>query len=625
MIRVKICGITNPEDALASAGAGADLLGLVFYPPSPRYVEPVRAGEIIDVVRHAFPTVGFVGVFVDETVGSVQQTVSDCGLDYVQLHGSEPPEMIDTLTDRGTKVIKAFRVRDRASLSGIERYRATAYLLDAHVPEQMGGTGRSFDWTLAAEAKEHGPILLAGGLTPENVHQAICAVHPWGVDVSTGVEKAPGRKDHGKLQRFVSAAKSLPTKRNQKPQEKAAEREVTQQLPDDRGYFGAFGGKFVPETLMPALEELERAYHEARANSAFQNELESLLRQYAGRPTPLYLAQRLTAHCGGARMYLKREDLAHTGAHKINNTLGQALLARRMGKHRLVAETGAGQHGVATATAAALLGMECIVYMGTQDVARQAPNVKRMRLLGAEVRQVNSGSRTLKDAINEAIRDWVTNVQSTYYLLGSVLGPHPYPMIVRDFQTVIGEEVREQILAAEGRLPDCLVACVGGGSNAIGIFYPFLGDAVAMVGVEAGGRGIETGEHAARFSNPDTGRIGVLHGTRSYVLQDNDGQILTTHSVSAGLDYPAVGPEHSHLRDSARVEYTTASDEEALAAFDLLCRMEGIIPALESAHALAEAVKRASKMSSDHIIIVNLSGRGDKDLDIVTEIRKAAQ
>lgn len=615
MIRVKICGITNPEDALAAAGAGADLLGFVFHPPSPRCVEPVRAGEVIDVVRHAFPTVGFVGVFVDETLGNVQQTVSHCGLDYVQLHGSEPPEMIDALMDRGTKVIKAFRVRDRASLSGIERYRATVYLLDAFVPEQMGGTGRSFDWTLAAEAKEYGPILLAGGLTPENVHRAICAVHPWGVDVSTGIETTPGRKDHARLRHFIAAAEGLAPAKKQTPQ----------RGPDARGYFGAFGGKFVPETLMPALEELERAYHEARSNSAFQNELESLLRQYAGRPTPLYLAKRLTAHCGGARMYLKREDLAHTGAHKINNTLGQALLAQRMGKHRLVAETGAGQHGVATATAAALLDMECIVYMGTQDMARQAPNVERMRLLGADVRRVNTGSRTLKDAINEAIRDWVTNVRSTYYLLGSVLGPHPYPMIVRDFQTVIGEEVREQILAAEGRLPDCLVACVGGGSNAIGIFYPFLGDAVAMVGVEAGGRGIETGEHAARFSDPDTGRIGVLHGTRSYVLQDNDGQILTTHSVSAGLDYPAVGPELSHLRDSARVEYTTASDEEALDAFDLLCRMEGIIPALESAHALAEAVKRASKMSSDHIIIVNLSGRGDKDLDTVTEIRKAAQ
>ena len=618
MIRVKICGITNPGDALAAAGAGADLLGFVFYPASPRCVEPARAGEIVDVVRRVFPAVGFVGVFVDQVLERVQETVSHCGLDYAQLHGGEPPGMVDALTDRGTKVIKAFRVRDRGSLAEIERYPATVYLLDAYVPEQMGGTGRRFDWTLAAEAMGYGPVLLAGGLTPENVAEAIRTVNPWGVDVSTGVEATPGQKDRDRLRRFVAAAKGLASADHRTPQTSP------KRSPDARGYFGAFGGKFVPETLMPALDDLERAYREARSDSAFKDELESLLRQYIGRPTPLYLARRLTEHCKGARLYLKREDLAHTGAHKINNTIGQALLARRMGKRRLVAETGAGQHGVAAATAAALLGMECVVYMGTQDMARQAPNVERMRLLGAQVRPVDSGSRTLKDAINEAIRDWVTNVRTTYYLLGSVLGPHPYPTIVRDFQTVIGEEARTQILAAEGRLPDCLVACVGGGSNAIGLFYPFLDDAVTMVGVEAGGRGIETGQHAARFSDPDTGRIGVLHGTRSYVLQDSDGQILATHSVSAGLDYPAVGPEHSYLRDSDRVKYTTASDEQALEAFDLLSRTEGIIPALESAHALAEATRRASVMSSEQILIVNLSGRGDKDLDTVIKIREAA-
>ncbi len=622
MIRVKICGITRPEDGLAAAGAGADLLGFVFYPSSPRYVEPARAAEIIDIVRHATPTVQFVGVFVNEGQDTVQQAVSRCGLDYAQLHGTETPELTAALMDRGIKVIKAFRIRDRTTLAEIERYRATAYLLDGYAPDRPGGTGKTFDWSLALEAQKHGPILLAGGLTPENVSQAVHAVRPWGVDVSTGVEAAPGRKDHDKLRRFIAAAKGLP---GQKPQQKPAKQEATQRLPDARGYFGPFGGKFVPETLMPALEELEHAYNEARSNEGFQNELEDLLREYAGRPTPLYLARRLTNHCGGSKIYLKREDLAHTGAHKINNTLGQALLARRMGKHRLVAETGAGQHGVATATIAALLGMECVVYMGTQDMARQAPNVERMRLLGAEVRPVDSGSRTLKDAINEAIRDWVTNVRTTYYLLGSVLGPHPYPMIVRDFQTVIGRETKEQILAAEGRFPDCLIACVGGGSNAIGIFYPFLDDAVAMVGVEAGGRGIETGEHAARFSDPEKGRIGVLHGTRSYVLQDDGGQILPTHSVSAGLDYPAVGPEHSYLKGLGRVEYTTASDEEAISAFELLCQMEGIIPALESAHAVAEATKRASKMTSEQIIIVNLSGRGDKDLDTVIKAKKAGR
>ena len=392
-------------------------------------------------------------------------------------------------------------------------------------------------------------------------------------------------------------------------------------VPDEGGHFGPYGGKFVPDTLMSALDELETAYREAQADATFHEELEGLFRDYAGRPTPLYLAQQLTAHCGGARIYLKREDLAHTGAHKINNTLGQGLLAQRMGKHRLIAETGAGQHGVATATVAALLGMECVIYMGTEDIRRQAPNVDRMRLLGAEVRPVDAGSRTLKDAINEAIRDWVTNVRDTHYLLGSVLGPHPYPLIVRDFQAVIGREARQQILEAEGRLPDLLIACVGGGSNAMGLFHAFRDDAasfkVQFIGVEAGGLGIVTGKHAARFADPRLGRIGVLHGTKSYVLQDDDGQILTTHSISAGLDYPAVGPEHSWLRDQGRASYTYATDQEALEAFRLLCRLEGIIPALESAHAVAEAIKRAPEMDTDQVIIVNLSGRGDKDLENV--------
>ncbi len=395
-------------------------------------------------------------------------------------------------------------------------------------------------------------------------------------------------------------------------------------LPDERGYFGPYGGKFVPETLIPALAELEDAYRSAMADPEFQREYARLLRDYVGRPTPLTLAARLTDHWGGARIYLKREDLAHTGAHKINNTIGQGLLARRMGKHRLVAETGAGQHGVATATAAALLGMECVIYMGTEDMRRQSPNVKRMELLGAEVRPVDAGSRTLKDAINEAIRDWVTNVRTTHYLLGSVLGPHPYPMIVRDFQSVIGREARTQIMDAEGRLPDSLIACVGGGSNAIGLFHAFLDDPVEMIGVEAGGKGISTGKHAARFA-PAGGRPGVLHGTRSYLLQDADGQVAPTYSVSAGLDYPSVGPEHSFLHDIGRVEYTAVTDAEALAAFKLLTRLEGIIPALESSHAVAEAAKRAPRMRSDQVIIVNLSGRGDKDLDTVIGIMEAGR
>lgn len=392
-------------------------------------------------------------------------------------------------------------------------------------------------------------------------------------------------------------------------------------VPDSRGYFGPYGGKYVPETLIPALDELEQAYQRIQDEPRFWLELDGLLRDYVGRPTPLYHASRLSAYCDGARIYLKREDLTHTGAHKINNTLGQGLLARWMGKGRLVAETGAGQHGVATAATAALLEMECVVYMGTEDMRRQAPNVDRMRLLGADVRGVDAGSRTLKDAINQAIRDWVTNVHATHYLLGSVLGPHPYPMIVRDFQSIIGREAREQILTVEGRIPDCLIACVGGGSNAIGLFHAFLNDPVAMVGVEAGGCGIETHKHAARFADPQAGRIGVLHGTRSFVLQDRDGQILETHSISAGLDYPSVGPEHSYLRDRDRVSYTYATDKEALEAFNLLCRLEGIIPALESAHAVAEAIKRAPEMQPNELVIINLSGRGDKDLDNVIQTK----
>jgi tryptophan synthase beta chain len=389
-------------------------------------------------------------------------------------------------------------------------------------------------------------------------------------------------------------------------------------VPDARGYYGDFGGRFVPETLIPALDELVIAYKEAMADPEFQGKLAHLHATYTGRPTPVTYAARLSEQLGGAQIYIKREDLAHTGAHKINNALGQALLAQRMGKKRVVAETGAGQHGVASATAAALLGLECIVYMGSVDMARQQPNVFRMKLLGAQVIPVESGSKTLKDAINEAIRDWVTNVRTTFYLLGSALGPHPYPMMVRDFQSVIGTEARRQIVELAGRLPDVCIACVGGGSNAIGLFHAFRDDEnIELIGVEAGGRGIDSGEHAARFADPSIGRPGVLHGTKSFVMQDEDGQIMNTHSISAGLDYPSVGPEHAYFRATERAFYTAATDEEALEALQLLSRTEGIIPALESAHAVAEVVKRAPTLPKDAIILVNLSGRGDKDLDTV--------
>jgi len=401
-------------------------------------------------------------------------------------------------------------------------------------------------------------------------------------------------------------------------QTKARSNHMSYNSPDEHGHFGPYGGIFVGETLMPALEQLSAKYAELKQDPAFWAEIDYDLAHYVGRPSPLYFAQRLTSKAGGAQIWLKREDLNHTGAHKVNNTIGQALLARAMGKTRIIAETGAGQHGVATATIAARMGLECHVYMGTEDIKRQAANVFRMKMLGANVVGVSSGSCTLKDALNEALRDWATNVDNTYYIIGTVAGPHPYPMLVRDFQSIIGREVKEQSMKQIGRMPDSLVACVGGGSNAIGLFYPFIEDtAVRLIGVEAGGLGIATGKHAAPLT---AGRPGVLHGNRTYLMNDEDGQIIETHSVSAGLDYPGVGPEHSWLKDLGRAEYTTVTDDEALAAFRTLTRSEGIIPALESSHAVAYALKLAPTLPSDHIMVVNLSGRGDKDLHTVAGI-----
>lgn len=388
-------------------------------------------------------------------------------------------------------------------------------------------------------------------------------------------------------------------------------------FPDDRGHFGIFGGRYVSETLIPALTELEKAYGEARHDQSFLSEVEYYLKQYAGRPTPLFFAERMTKKLGGPRIYLKREDLCHTGAHKINNTIGQALLADRMGKKRIIAETGAGQHGVATATVAALLGKECEIYMGEEDTRRQSINVFRMKLLGANVKPVSSGTKTLKDAMNEAMRDWITNIGDTFYIIGSVAGPHPYPMMVRDFQAVIGEETRRQIIDAEGREPDMLVACVGGGSNAMGLFYPFMGNEdVRKVGVEAAGEGIDTGRHAATIC---AGSVGVLHGSKTYLLQDDEGQVQGTHSISAGLDYPGVGPEHSYFNDAGGVDYTSVSDKDALEAFTFLTRTEGIMPALETSHAVSYVMKEASKLSPDSVVVICLSGRGDKDIHTVSD------
>ena len=389
-------------------------------------------------------------------------------------------------------------------------------------------------------------------------------------------------------------------------------------IPDSKGHFGIYGGRFVPETLMPALIELEKAYRNFNKDKDFIEELRSLQKDYIGRPTPLYFARNLTDHLGGAKIYFKREDLCHTGAHKINNALAQSLLAKKMGKTRIIAETGAGQHGVATATGAAYTGLECEIYMGTEDMKRQALNVFRMRLLGAKVTEVPVGSKTLKDAINEALRDWTTNVHNTHYVLGTVFGPHPYPLMVRNFQSVIGNEARRQILKAEGKLPDCLIACVGGGSNSIGLFHAFMNDNIRMIGVEAGGHGIESGEHAARFAG---GSLGVFQGCKSFLLQNDDGNVLGTHSISAGLDYASVGPEHCYLRDIKKIEYTFATDEKALKAFELFSKIEGIIPALESAHAIAEGIKIAPTMEKEAVIIINLSGRGDKDVQEVARIK----
>lgn len=572
--RVKVCGVTRAEDAAAAVAAGADYIGFNFHPGSPRYIEPECAAAI---ARGLPNTVATAGVFVDAPRRAVRRIATEVGLDVLQFHGCESAAFC-----RGWEwpVIKAFRVGE--SLPETDGYRVFARLYDGGDGARFGGTGRSFDHRLLAGVP--GKVFLAGGLGPDTVTDL--PVDPFAVDACSGLETAPGIKDTIAVEQFARAAK-------------------------DRTRFGRFGGRFVPETLMAALDELEAAWGHALADPSFKAELARLLADYAGRPTPLYLARNFSAAAGG-KVYLKREDLLHGGAHKTNNVLGQMLLARRMGKTRVVAETGAGQHGVAVAMAGALFRLSVEVYMGVEDMARQRVNVERMRLCGATVQPVETapGCGTLKDAVSEALRDWTTNVRTTYYLLGSVAGPYPYPAVVRDFQKVIGREAREQILAVEGRLPDAVVACVGGGSNAIGIFDAFLGDAgVRLVGVEAGGDGVR---HGASLGG---GREGIFQGARTMVLQDADGQIEEAHSVSAGLDYPGVGPQHAHLHRTGRADYVTATDAEAVAAFRLLARVEGIIPALESAHALAHVLKM--NLGSGDLVVLNLSGRGDKDLATV--------
>ncbi len=587
MSLVKVCGITCVEDARVALEAGADAIGLVLVAGTPRFVHREQACQIsAEVAGRAVR----VGVFQDAALEEVHAAVREIGLDVVQLHGDEDPDYVAALPYPVMKAIPA----DADLHAAAARYPDVDLLLDH---PSGGGSGRAWDFARARDLVASGRrVWLAGGLDPGSVAAAVRAAVPHGVDASSCLESEPGRKDPARVRAFVRAAHGALPDRTR---------------PDRDGYYGRYGGRFVPETLVPAVSELTSAYEAVREDPAFWEELREERREYVGRPTPLYHAARLSEALG-FRVYLKREDLAHTGAHKINNAIGQALIAHRMGKKRIIAETGAGQHGVATATACARYGLDCEVYMGAEDVRRQSLNVFRMELLGAQVHAVESGSRTLKDAMNEALRDWATHVRTTYYLIGSTAGPHPYPMLVRDLQSVIGQEAREQVLAAEGRLPDVLVACVGGGSNALGLFSPFHDDAgVRMLGVEAAGEGIEAGRHGAPLN---AGTPGALHGSLSYVLQDDCGQIFEAHSISAGLDYPGVGPEHSLFKDTGRASYAAVTDAEALDAFVWLSRLEGIIPAFESAHAIAELRRHRGEWGPDTLVVVNLSGRGDKDV-----------
>ncbi len=608
MTAVKMCGLTRREDVNAAVEAGVSAVGFVLYPRSPRAVTPEHVAAISrDVPAHVLK----VGVFVDASKVEVAKAVATAGLTAIQLHGQEDAR---EYLDLGVVVIKASAPQTEQDLAELLALPVTVQVLvDAHDPVSHGGTGKTANWTMAKEVAAVRPVWLAGGLNARNVAEAIEAVHPFGIDVSSGVESTPGIKDHASLRALMNSSPHLFISSSPHLQISASPR-FGHRDPDVRGYFGEFGGRFIPETLVAPVEELTAAYFEARQDPIFVAELRHLLDTFVGRPTPLYEARHLAGE-SGVRVFLKREDLAHTGAHKINNAIGQVLLAKRMGKTRVVAETGAGQHGVATATACALLGLECVVYMGADDIVRQALNVFRMRILGATVTSVDGGSRTLKDAINEAMRDWVANVATTAYVLGSVLGPHPYPLMVREFQSVIGAEARAQLLRVAGRLPDAVIACVGGGSNSMGIFDAFVEDSsVRLIGVEAGGRGIREGEHAARFAG---GIAGVLHGTRSLLLQDDAGNILGTHSVSAGLDYPSVGPEHAHLASIGRTEYAWVDDAAALKGFTWLAEQEGLLPALESAHAAAWLQQHLTDFPSGSIVVLNLSGRGDKDVDTV--------
>ena len=594
MTKIKLCGLSRPEDIECANSLMPDFIGFVFYKKSKRFVDREKAKELKKLLDKDIKAVG---VFVDEDIDFVVSLLRDEIIDIAQLHGNEDEKYIkDLKTLSGKPVIKAVRVESAADIKTANDSPADFVLLDSG----MGG-GKVFDWNLLKEVKRD--YFLAGGLTLENAEEAVQTLKPFAVDVSSGIE-TDGYKDPDKMKQFVAAVR---------------EKGNTMNNTENPARFGIHGGQYIPETLMNAVIELEKAYNHYKNDPEFNRELTELLNEYAGRPSRLYYAEKMTKDLGGAKIYLKREDLNHTGAHKINNVLGQALLAKKMGKTRLIAETGAGQHGVATATAAALMGMECVVFMGEEDTKRQALNVYRMRLLGAEVIPVTTGTATLKDAVSEAMREWTKRIDDTHYCLGSVMGPHPFPTIVRDFQAVISKEIKEQMLEKEGRLPDAVLACVGGGSNAIGTFYNFINDKeVRLIGCEAAGRGVDTYETAATIA---TGKLGIFHGMKSYFCQDEYGQIAPVYSISAGLDYPGIGPEHAYLHDIGRAEYVPVTDEEAVQAFEYLAKTEGIIPAIESAHAISYAMKIAPTMSKDQIIVITVSGRGDKDCAAIARYR----
>lgn len=587
-MRIKICGVKSAQDIEYVNSLEPDYIGFVFVPGSKRYIDSETACKLKSMLK---PKIKSVGVFADEDIYKIVSLVL-CGcIDAIQLHGNESDKYIEELkTQISVPVIRAYTIAGEDDIKAAVESPADMILLDSG-----GGTGKTFDWTLINKLNRK--YILAGGLDAYNISSALAYCRPYAIDVSTGVE-TNGNKDFSKMKAFI---------------------EKVRRGSKSRGRFGVHGGQYIPETLMNAVAELEQAYNKYKDDKKFNEELAELFNNYAGRPSRLYFAEKMTKDLNGAKIYLKREDLNHTGSHKINNVLGQALLAKKMGKTRLIAETGAGQHGVATATAAALLGMECVVFMGREDTVRQALNVYRMKLLGAEVVPVTSGTATLKDAVSEAMREWTSRIDDTHYCLGSVMGPHPFPTIVRDFQSVISKEIKQQLAEKEGRLPDCVIACVGGGSNAMGAFYNFIEDkSVRLIGCEAAGRGTDTFETAATIN---TGKLGIFHGMKSYFCQDKFGQIAPVYSISAGLDYPGIGPEHAFLHDTKRAEYVAVTDEEAVCAFEYLSKTEGIIPAIESAHAVACAMKLAPSMSKDKIIVINISGRGDKDCAAIARYR----